>query len=176
MGSHINQVENISYVKISSQPYICIMKSIYIIAIAALFFVQCNKTNKQSDADEKIIKDYITKNNIAAIRTYDGLYYIITSPTNGVPAKAGSVASVCYTGKLMNEKVFDQNINKNSPFSFAVGAGSVIAGWDEGISLMKKGEKARLFIPSALGYGSTTQGSIPANSVLQFEVELVDVN
>ncbi len=152
------------------------MKAIYIIAIAALSFVQCNKANQQNEKDDKIIKDYLAKNNITATKTVDGLYYVITSPTSGVQAKAGSVASVCYTGKLMDETEFDKNTNKNSPFSFVVGAGSVIAGWDEGIALMKKGEKARLFIPSVLGYGSTAQGSIPANSVLQFDVELVDVH
>lgn len=151
------------------------MKSIYIIALTALLFVQCNKANRQSEADEKIIKDYITKNNIAATRTTDGLYYIITNATNGVHAQAGSVASVRYTGKLMNESVFDKNTSSSAPFNFVVGAGQVIGGWDEGIALMKKGEKARLFIPSALGYGSTGQGSIPPNAVLQFEVELVDV-
>jgi len=152
------------------------MKTIFIIAIAALFFVQCNKANQQNEKDDKIINDYLAKNNIVATKTYDGLYYIITSPTNGVQAKSGSVASVCYTGKLMDETVFDQNINKNSPFSFVLGAGSVIGGWDEGIALMKKGEKGRLFIPSVLAYGNAGQGSIPPNSVLQFEVELVDLN
>lgn len=74
------------------------MKPIYIIAIAALFFVQCNKANKQNEKDDQIIKDYLAKNNIVATKTYDGLYYIITSPTNGTQAKLGSVASVCYAG------------------------------------------------------------------------------
>ncbi|MDZ4758402.1 MAG: FKBP-type peptidyl-prolyl cis-trans isomerase [Bacteroidota bacterium] len=151
------------------------MKSIFIIAIA-LFFIQCNKANKQSAADDKIIKDYITKNNIAATKTADGLYYIITAPTSGVHAKAGDVASVYYTGKLMNESVFDKNTNSSSPFNFVIGAAQVISGWDEGIALLKKGEKARLFIPSALGYGSSGQGSIPPNAVLQFDVDLVDLN
>ena len=152
------------------------MRIFHIILVGALLFIQCNKAKKQAEIDENIIKDYITKNNIAATRTADGLYYVITSPTNNIHAKAGYIASVRYIGKFMDDKIFDKNTNSASPFSFTIGAGQVILGWDEGIALMNKGEKARLFIPSALAYGSSGQGSIPPNTVLQFEVELVELN
>lgn len=131
-----------------------------------------------SAADEATIKAYLTANNITtAQRQSSGLYYVpvLTNPT-GVQATAGKAVSVLYTGLLMNGSVFDASSRHgNTPFSFTLGTGQVIAGWDQGIALMRKGEKGTLLIPSSLGYGSQGNSSIPANSVLRFEVELVDV-
>ena len=85
--------------------------------------------------------------------------------------------SVLYTGKLLDGKVFDASSrNGNRPFTFPLGQGKVIQGWDEGIALLRKGEKGILLIPSALGYGARGAGSdIPPNAVRYFDVELVDV-
>jgi peptidylprolyl isomerase len=86
------------------------------------------------------------------------------------------VVSVNYRGTLQDGKVFDSSYDRGQPFKFALGQGMVIAGWDEGIALMRKGGKAKLIIPPALGYGA--QGYppvIPANATLTFEVELVDI-
>jgi FKBP-type peptidyl-prolyl cis-trans isomerase len=93
----------------------------------------------------------------------------------GTEAKAGQTVSVHYTGYLTNGKKFDSSVDRGQPFSFALGAGQVIKGWDEGVAGMKIGGKRRLIIPAALGYGATAQGSIPANSELVFDVELLKV-
>lgn len=132
-----------------------------------------------SAIDEAIIKKYLTDYSITtAQRQTSGLYYqpIVTNPT-GVQAAAKKTVSVLYTGRFMDGRIFDASSQHNNvPISFVLGAGQVIPGWDEGIALMRKGEKAQLFIPSALAYGSAgAPPSIPANTVLRFDVELVDV-
>ncbi len=94
-------------------------------------------------------------------------------------AKNGDVLTMNYTGHLTNGTVFDSNIdpkfNHVQPFQFTLGAGQVIAGWDEGLVGMKIGEKKTLTIPPEKGYGSQAIGSIPANSTLIFDVELVAI-
>lgn len=87
----------------------------------------------------------------------------------------GSTVFVHYTGKLLDGTVFDSSIDKGEPFSFRLGVGQVIKGWDEAIGMMNKGGKATLVIPSDIAYGSRDSGTIPAYSTLVFEVELVDV-
>ena len=128
--------------------------------------------------DDQLISSHLADKSITtAQRQASGLYYVPTvlNPT-GVPATAGKTVSVLYTGKLLNGTVFDATSQRNNaPFTFVLGQGRVIAGWDEGIALMRKGEKSLLLIPSALGYGSRGSGPIPANAVLEFEVEVLDV-
>ncbi|MBX4191894.1 FKBP-type peptidyl-prolyl cis-trans isomerase [Candidatus Parcubacteria bacterium] len=92
----------------------------------------------------------------------------------GAEAKPGSTVTVNYTGKFQDGTVFDTSVGKN-PFTFQLGAGMVIAGWDQGLQGMKVGGKRLLIIPPSLGYGSATYGPIPGNSTLVFEVELLDV-
>jgi FK506-binding nuclear protein len=95
----------------------------------------------------------------------------------GKEAKKGSRCSMYYTGKLKNGKVFDSNAKSSKPFSFKLGGGQVISGWELGIVGMKVGGKRQLIVPPKLGYGSEGCGSdIPPNSVLIFEVELARVN
>jgi FKBP-type peptidyl-prolyl cis-trans isomerase len=129
--------------------------------------------------DDAIITQYLTSAAITtAQKQASGLYYVpVTANPTGIQATAGKTISVLYTGRLMNGTVFDaSSSNNNKPFDFILGSGSVIKGWDEGIALMRKGEKAILVIPSALAYGpSSPSTTIPANSVLRFEVEVVDV-
>jgi peptidylprolyl isomerase len=129
--------------------------------------------------DDAIITNYLTTSAITtAQKQTSGLYYVpVTTNPTGTPATAGKTVSVLYTGKLMDGTVFDAtSLRNNVPFSFLLGSGSVIKGWDEGIALMRKGEKAILLIPSALAYGPSGSGTaIKANSVLRFEVEVVDV-
>ncbi len=93
----------------------------------------------------------------------------------GTEAKFGNTANVRYVGRLTNNIIFDATTAGAEPFSFRLGAGSVIRGWDVGVLGMKVGGKRRLRIPSLLGYGSRAQGSIPPNSTLIFEIELVSV-
>lgn len=129
--------------------------------------------------DDALIQKYIADNKITgAQKQASGLYYVpVVANATGTPATAGKTVSVLYTGKLLDGSTFDASSQHgNTPLSFTLGAKQVIAGWDEGIALMRKGEKATLLIPSALAYGSSSPGTaIPANSVLRFDVELTDV-
>lgn len=94
----------------------------------------------------------------------------------GKEAVAGNRITVNYSGTLLNGTKFDSSYDRGVPFSFTLGAGEVIAGWDQGFSGMKVGGKRKLTIPSHLGYGAQGAGSdIPPNSTLVFEVELLNV-
>ena len=143
-----------------------------------LFTTACKK-EAEAKPDNEIIQDYLTSNNITtAQKQPSGLYYVpVLANPAGVRAVATNTVSVLYTGRLMDGTVFDASANNgNVPISFVLGTGRVIKGWDEGIALMRKGEKAQLLIPSALAYGSRGAGSsIPPNAVLRFDVELTDV-
>jgi peptidylprolyl isomerase len=101
----------------------------------------------------------------------------ITDITVGKGAQPafGSTVTVHYVGTLTNGKVFDSSRERNQPFSFRIGTSEVIKGWDVGLSTMKVGGKRKLEIPPEMGYGSRSVGSIPANSTLIFEVELLNV-
>ena len=100
-------------------------------------------------------------------------YYIYESHGMEKPVSDDKV-SVHYTGKFLDEKVFDSSVGRGKPLDFTLGIGQVIAGWDEGIALLGKGDKAMFIIPPQIAYGSTERGSIPANSTLVFDVNLVD--
>jgi len=93
----------------------------------------------------------------------------------GDEATVGSVITVHYIGVLQNGQKFDSSIDRGQPFQFVLGAGQVIAGWDQGFEGMKVGGKRILVIPPSLGYGPNPVGPIPANSTLIFEVELLGV-
>lgn len=109
-------------------------------------------------------------------KTESGLRYQIIQKGNGVKAEKGQTVSVHYKGQLSDGTVFDSSYKRNAPIDFPLGVGQVIAGWDEGIQLLKVGDKARLVIPSHLGYGSAGAGGvIPPDATLVFDVELMDV-
>jgi hypothetical protein len=93
----------------------------------------------------------------------------------GEEAVSGKIVSVNYKGQLTDGTEFDSSYKRNQPFSFTLGAGQVIAGWDQGVAGMKVGGKRKLTIPASLGYGSRDYGPIPGNSTLIFEVELLKV-
>lgn len=110
--------------------------------------------------------------------TKSGLKYAIIKEgkKGGAVAKAGQVVSVHYTGWLQADgSKFDSSVDRGEPFSFPLGAGQVIKGWDEGVAGMVMGEKRQLVIPSSLGYGprGTPGGPIPPNATLIFDVELL---
>jgi FKBP-type peptidyl-prolyl cis-trans isomerase FkpA len=103
-----------------------------------------------------------------------GLLYIEVGDGDGRVAAAGDTVSVHYTGWLVDGRKFDSSVDRGTPFSFPLGAGRVIRGWDEGVAGMKIGGIRKLIIPAALGYGSRGAGSvIPPNATLIFEVQLL---
>jgi len=107
----------------------------------------------------------------------DGIVAQILTDGTGVAAQNGQTVSVHYVGTLTDGTVFDSSRNRGQPFSFTLGAGQVIKGWDMGVLGMKIGEKRRLTIPPELAYGATGTpgGPIPPNATLTFEVELLKV-
>ncbi len=105
-----------------------------------------------------------------------GLKMALVSGTEGQKAKAGDMVSVHYVGFLEDGRMFDTSHMKGQPYTFKLGEGRVIAGWDEAIANMKEGEKAQLVIPPSLGYGKQGSGRIPPDATLFFDVELVRVN
>jgi FKBP-type peptidyl-prolyl cis-trans isomerase len=110
------------------------------------------------------------------ITTPSGLKYVDDVVGSGAEAKAGQTAVVHYTGWLMDGKKFDSSKDRGQPFSFPLGGGRVIKGWDEGVAGMKVGGKRTLTVPAHLGYGAAgTGGVIPPNATLRFEVELLEV-
>jgi len=107
--------------------------------------------------------------------TDSGLKYIMLEDGKGKSPVAGQNVSVHYSGYLLDGTKFDSSYDRGEPITFPLGQGRVIKGWDEGISLLKIGGKAKLIIPPDLAYGDRAIGPIPANSILMFEVELVDI-
>ena len=115
-----------------------------------------------------------TQSDINSRTTESGLKIIDLVLGEGDEAAPGQTVSVNYTGILENGDQFDTSIGR-APFTFPLGAGRVIKGWDEGVAGMKVGGQRKLVIPAELGYGSRDMGPIPANSTLIFEVELLKV-
>jgi FKBP-type peptidyl-prolyl cis-trans isomerase len=108
--------------------------------------------------------------------TESGLRYQIIQKGSGIKAEKGKTVSVHYKGQLADGTVFDSSYKRNQPIDFGLGQGQVISGWDEGISLLNVGDKARFVIPSHLGYGAQGAGGvIPPDATLIFDVELMDV-
>lgn len=100
----------------------------------------------------------------------------ILQPGTGEPAEKGDTVVVHYTGTLLNGNQFDSSLDRGTPFSFTLGSGQVIRGWELGILGMQVGEKKKLTIPPTLAYGDRAVGGvIPANSTLVFEVELLEI-
>lgn len=134
----------------------------------------------QMSADDKQLQQYFAKHGIKPMKTASGLYYTINTPGSGANARSGQSVYVNYTGHTMDGNVFDSNIdpkfNHVEPLVFPVGEGRVIKGWDEGLQLLNKGAKASFYIPSPLAYGENSpSAAIPANSILIFDVELLDI-
>jgi FKBP-type peptidyl-prolyl cis-trans isomerase FkpA len=155
---------------------------------------EVSKASGQLELEDKVIEEYVKDNNLQGTKTESGLYYIIEKEGSGPAIEEGDQASVHYAGYLLNGQIFDTSIKEVAeanniynpqrdqgggygPFDLQVGVGQVIPGWDEGLSLLKKGDKAKFIIPSPLAYGSRGAGAdIPANSILIFDVEIMDVD
>lgn len=110
----------------------------------------------------------------APVTLPSGLTYQLLAEGDGAAAAPGNKVKVHYTGWLVNGTKFDSSLDRDQPFTFRLGAGQVVKGWDEGIAGMKLGEKRKLTVPPDLGYGSQSVGPIPENATLVFEIELLD--
>ncbi|NEQ27589.1 MAG: FKBP-type peptidyl-prolyl cis-trans isomerase [Microcoleus sp. SIO2G3] len=112
-----------------------------------------------------------------AVTTSSGLKYIDLEEGEGATPRTGQTVTVHYTGTLEDGTKFDSSRDRNRPFSFKLGVGQVIKGWDEGVGSMKVGGRRQLIIPAALGYGSRGAGGvIPPNATLIFDVELLRIS
>jgi len=145
--------------------------------------------DKARAAEPVKIKKYIADNNLKVITTPSGLNYVITQVGSGEKIALGDTAVVEYTGKRLNGKVFDTSIKEVAqkeikpfdkmrpyqPIKIEVGKKAIIPGWDEGLQLLSKGEKATFIIPSALAYGEQGYGPIAPFSPLVFDVELKNI-
>ncbi|WP_310424770.1 FKBP-type peptidyl-prolyl cis-trans isomerase [Chamaesiphon sp. VAR_48_metabat_135_sub] len=119
----------------------------------------------------------VTNKSAKTISTPSGLKYTILKAGKGATPKPGQTVFVHYTGTLTNGKKFDSSRGKGQPFSFPVGQGRVIPGWDEALITMKVGERRKLTIPPKLGYGAEGAGEvIPPNATLIFDVELLKIS
>lgn len=147
------------------------------ILFACLFILMgsaCDKKNspeEQMEEDQEIIVNYINDNNLDAEKTASGLHYVILDQGTGNYPNANDDVTVRYKGYFTDGSVFDQSDNAGITFNLQ----QVIAGWTEGIPKLKEGGEGILLIPSALAYGPDGNSSIPPNTVLIFDVTLLDI-
>lgn len=141
---------------------------------------QITASSGQMKIDDKIIIDYLAKNNIKAQKTGRGTYVEIITPGTGAQVAEGKQVSVKYRGATFAGKVFDTNMdnsfNHTEPMVFVVGAQPMIKGFDEGIKQLREGSKAKFYIPSSLAYGTNSPSpDVPANTNMVFEIEVLKV-
>lgn len=117
----------------------------------------------------------ITRAYPTAIESGSGVRYVVLQPGEGPTPMKGQVARVHYTGRFLNGETFDASAEHGGPFNFQVGLGRVIAGWDEVVATMRKGEKRTVIIPWWLAYGEKGRGKIPARATLVFDLELIAI-
>jgi FKBP-type peptidyl-prolyl cis-trans isomerase FkpA len=147
-------------------------------ALALVLFISCDNEKKtEEDIDytaknEADIQAYVEENNLTAVRSNSGLYYVIEEEGTGTQAVVNSNVTVAYKGYFLNGAVFDQSDAEG----ITIGLNQVIAGWTEGIAYFKEGGSGILLVPAHLGYGSRDYNGIPGGSVLVFEVTLISVN
>lgn len=141
---------------------------------------QATAREGQVKKDAASIDAYIAQKGLKTIKTASGLHYVVVKEGTGAKPTAGQIVSVHYAGRLLDGKEFDSSYKNpqsgGKPIDFPIGQQMVIPGWEEGIMSMRKGGKSTFIIPSGLGYGEQgSPGAIPPNSVLVFDVELVDI-
>jgi FKBP-type peptidyl-prolyl cis-trans isomerase len=135
-------------------------------------------TTTRTTVKKPVVKRTPTKTVVKqeAVTTASGLTYIITKKGDGARVKKGDEVIVNYTGLLTNGRKFDSSLDRNQTFSFFVGEGRVIRGWDEGLQLLRVGDHATLIIPASIGYGERGAGAIiPGGATLIFIIEVIGV-
>jgi peptidylprolyl isomerase len=134
------------------------------------------RTTKRGATTTTVKKTTVTAVKSPAVTTASGLTYIITKKGGGALVKAGDEVIVNYTGLLTNGTKFDSSLDRNETFSFKVGAGRVIKGWDEGLQKLRIGDHATFIIPASIAYGSRGAGGvIPPDATLIFIIEVIGV-
>ena len=135
------------------------------------------KAQERIEAQKAKQAEEIDKESVGFKQTDSGLRYQIIQEGAGQQVANGQTVSVHYKGQLLDGTVFDSSYKRQQPIDFVLGQGQVIPGWDEGVSLLKVGDKARFVIPSDLAYGSRGAGGVvPPDAALIFDVELVAVS
>lgn len=149
------------------------MKIVLSLFLLSIVFFGCKKVSstEQAKIDDDILKQYIADNNLNATATGTGLYYVVNNQGTGAGCNENSSVKVSYKGYYTSGSVFDESSAAGISFSLK----QVIQGWTEGIPKFNEGGEGILLIPSALGYGTNSSGSVPANSVLIFDVKLIEV-
>jgi FKBP-type peptidyl-prolyl cis-trans isomerase FkpA len=127
--------------------------------------------DKTVQSEDQAMRDYASANAMIVAQHSSGMYYQILNPGSGAAPTSSSQVSVKYTGKFTNGTIFDQKLTATSLYPLA----GFIPGWQLGLPLIQKGGTIRLIVPSSLAYGCKDSGPIPGNSILFFEIELVDV-
>lgn len=145
---------------------------LFLTSFALLLMSSCLDYVDQDAEDEKKILEYLKTNQLEAQKTETGVYYIIELPGSAARPVLTNVVKVHYIGKLLNGTVFDSSYKTGVPIEGQLQ--NFIRGWQIGIPLFGKGGKGTLFIPSRYGYGAVSINNIPANSVLIFDVNLID--
>ncbi len=156
------------------------MKNLAFLMSLVFLMNSCGSSTIQSDPSGDIDKivNQASPEDIAKNAATDRSWIKTVKAGKGISIKKGQKATVHYTGRLTNGKKFDSSRDRKNPFTFELGAGDVIQGWDIGVEGMKVGEQRQLTVSPELGYGSRDVGNglIPANSTLVFDVELIKIN
>lgn len=160
------------------------------ILFSFFLFFSCSKdttttpaydATKQALKDDSLLQAFFSNRNLnhsdsGLIKTSSGLYYrILKRQPDSVKVDSGRFVYVRYEGRLLNDTLFDSNLFSSRAFIFEAGTGTVIKGWDEGITKFRKGEEGYLYIPSVLGYRNLAQGKIPSNSPLRFFIRVTNL-
>jgi FKBP-type peptidyl-prolyl cis-trans isomerase FkpA len=162
----------------------------FLLLLSGSLFFSCSKdstttptydANKQALKDDSLLQAYFASKNLnqpdsGLVKTSTGLYYrIVKRQPDSVKVDSGRFVYVRYEGRLLTDTLFDSNLSASRAFIFEAGTGTVIKGWDEGITKFRKGEEGYLYIPSVLAYRNLAQGKIPANSSLRFFIRVTNL-
>ncbi len=149
-----------------------VVVGILVLIIGVLLLMNNNKDDQSKVKEDEVIKE----DNQSNQETMELKIEVLQEGIGDVVTKKGDTISVHYTGTLEDGSKFDSSVDRNDPFSFTIGAGQVIQGWEQGTLDMKVGEKRKLTIPAELGYGAAgAPGAIPPNATIMFDIELIGI-